>query len=135
MKKWFASLKVPQKLMLVCVFFVMPDCLMLYFFITSINANIQFAQLEKKGNAYQRPLEKLLELIPQHGALAPAAVGGAPELRQQLAKKEAQIDQAFAELEAVNARLGADLQFTDRVWPKPSGSITACAPSRPNGRS
>jgi len=113
MKKWFASLKISQKLMLVCVFFVMPDCLMLYFFITSINANIQFAQLEEKGNAYQRPLEELLELIPQHGALAPTAIGGAPALRQQLAKKEAQIDQAFGRLEAVNARLGADLQFTD----------------------
>ena len=89
MRQWFAGLKIQQKLMFVCVFFVMPDALMLYFFITSINANIQFAQLEKKGDAYQRPLESLLELIPQHGALAPAAVGGAPELRQQFAKKEA----------------------------------------------
>jgi len=31
MKSWFASLKIQQKLALVCVFFVMPDCLMLYF--------------------------------------------------------------------------------------------------------
>ena len=70
MKKWFASLKVSQKLMLISIFFVMPDTLMLYFFITGINANIEFAQLEKKGNEYQRPLEDLLELIPQHRMLA-----------------------------------------------------------------
>jgi len=48
MKRWFARLKVSQKLMLICVFFVMPDSLMLYFFITGIDANIHFAQLEKK---------------------------------------------------------------------------------------
>jgi PAS domain S-box-containing protein len=113
MRKWFASLKIQQKLMLVCIFFVMPDCLMLYFFITSINANIQFAQLEKKGDAYQRPLETLLELIPQHASLAPGAVAGAPGFRQQLAKKEAQIDEAFGELDAVNEVLSVDLQFTD----------------------
>lgn len=113
MRSWFASLRVHQKLGLVCIFFVMPDCLMLYFFITSINANIQFAQLEKKGDAYQRPLETLLELLPQHGALAPTAALGTPGAKQQLAEAETQIDEAFGELETVDARIGADLQFTD----------------------
>ena len=78
MLKWFDRLKVSQKLMLICIFFVMPDSLMLYFFITGINANIRFAQLEKKGNEYQRPLEELLELIPQHGELALIAFAGEP---------------------------------------------------------
>jgi signal transduction histidine kinase len=113
MKKWFNQLKVSQKLMLICVFFVMPDSLMLYFFITGINANIRFAQLEKEGNEYQRPLEELLELIPQHGALALDAAGGEPQFLEQLAKKQAQIDAAFRALEAVDARLGDELQFTD----------------------
>ncbi|MDB6007223.1 MAG: multi-sensor signal transduction histidine kinase [Prosthecobacter sp.] len=108
MKQWFASLKVSQKLMLISIFFVMPDSLMLYFFITGINANIEFAELEKKGNAYQRPLEDLLELIPQHRMLAQTA--GAED---QLAQKQAQIDEAFDALEAVDARLSIDLHFTD----------------------
>ena len=113
LKKWFNGLKVAQKLMLICIFFVMPDTLMLYFFITGINANIHFAQLEKKGNEYQRPLEELLELIPQGGALAATAATGTPGSREQLAQKQAQIDAAFGALEAVDARLGAELQFTD----------------------
>ena len=113
MKKWFASLKVSQKLMLISIFFVMPDTLMLYFFITGINANIEFAQLEKKGNEYQRPLEDLLELIPQHRMLAKTAGSGDPEIRAQLEEKQTQIDEAFNALEAVDARLSADLQFTD----------------------
>lgn len=94
--------------MLISIFFVMPDSLMLYFFITGINANIEFAELEKKGNAYQRPLEDLLELIPEHRMLAQTAGSG-----EQLAQKQAQIDAAFDALEAVDARLSADLQFTD----------------------
>ena len=110
MKKWFASLKVSQKLMLISIFFVMPDTLMLYFFITGINANIEFAELEKKGNEYQRPLEDLLELIPQHRMLAQTAGAGDAA---QLAKTQAQIDAAFNALEAADARLSTDLQFTD----------------------
>jgi signal transduction histidine kinase len=113
MKTWFNRLKVSQKLMLISIFFVMPDSLMLYFFITGINANIRFAQYEQKGNEYQRPLEELLELIPQHGALALNAAAAGPALREQLGKKQAQIDAAFRALEDVDSRLGAELQFTD----------------------
>ena len=112
MKEWFNRLKVSQKLALICVFFVMPDSLMLYFFITGINANIRFAKLEKMGNEYQRPLEELLELIPQHGALAAAPAADDPVWRERLAAKQAQIDAAFSELRAVDERLGGALQFT-----------------------
>jgi len=113
MKKWFNRLKVSQKLAFICLFFVMPDSLMLYFFITGINANIRFAQLEQMGNEYQRPLEDLLELLPQHGALALEAATGGPQIQGQLARKEAQIDKAFHALQAVDSRLGVELQFTD----------------------
>ncbi|WP_395751967.1 sensor histidine kinase [Prosthecobacter sp.] len=113
MKQWFASLKVSQKLMLISIFFVMPDSLMLYFFITGINANIEFARLEKKGNAYQRPLEDLLELIPQHRLLAQTSGSGDPSVRVKLGRVEEQIEDAFNALEAVDALLSHDLQFTD----------------------
>ena len=71
---WFKNLKVSEKLALISIFFVMPDSVMLYLFITGINANLQFASLEKKGSEYQRPLEVLLELIPEHERLAEAAL-------------------------------------------------------------
>jgi PAS domain S-box-containing protein len=113
MKKWFDNLKVAQKLMLISIFFVMPDSVMLYLFITGINANIQFARMEQKGNAYQRPLESLLELIPQDRQLAQRARGGGPEAADALSKKQAQVDAAFDALEEVDSRLGVELQFTD----------------------
>jgi methyl-accepting chemotaxis protein len=112
-QRWFHTLKVSQKLMLISIFFVMPDSLMLYLFITGINGHIEFATMEKKGNAYQRPLEDLLELLPQHGLLAERAADGGPLLREQLARKQAQIEAAFDQLETIDARIGTDLQFTD----------------------
>ena len=113
MKQWFHNLKVSQKLMLISVFFVMPDSVMLYLFITGINANIQFAQMEIKGNEYQRPLEDLLELLPEHRLLADRAAGGDTSAAAQLPRKESQIDSAFESLKEVDERIGAELQFTD----------------------
>ena len=113
MRRWFHNLKISQKLALISILFVMPDSVMLYLFITAINANIQFARLEQKGNEYQRPLEDLLELIPQHGQLALRALAGEQSARGELAKSEAQIDRTFDTLESVDARIGSDLEFTD----------------------
>jgi signal transduction histidine kinase len=119
MKNWFHQLKVSQKLMLISVFFLMPDSFMLYMFITGINANIEVARLEMKGNEYQRPLEDLLQRIPQHRLdviAASAAHPDAPALgppSQALRETEQQIDAGFDALAAVDARIGADLQFTD----------------------
>ena len=113
MKRWFQNLKVAQKLMLISIFFVMPDSVMLYLFITGINANIDFARMEQKGNEYQRPLEELLELIPQHRLLAQQALGGDRSMQKAVADEQARIDIAFDHLAAVDARIGADLQFTD----------------------
>jgi PAS domain S-box-containing protein len=110
---WFRNLKVSEKLGLISIFFIMPDSVMLYLFITGINANLQFASLEKMGNSYQRPLEVLLELIPEHEFLAERALADGTGASVELTQKETEIDTAFKQLEAVDARIGKDLQFTD----------------------
>ena len=90
--------------------FMLPDSVMLYLFITSINENIHFARLEEIGNEYQRPLERLLELVPQHRLLArrPVEQRQLPKIRAE----EAKIDEAFDALEEVDGRLGEALDFT-----------------------
>ena len=110
MFKKFHNLRVSQKLMLVSVFFMLPDSIMLYLFITGINENIQFGQLEQVGNQYQRPLERLLELIPQHRLLARS--GRAVGNDQKLAAKQSEIDAAFDALIQTDAQAGLKLQFT-----------------------
>src|SRR5581483_1269319 len=113
MREWFQKLKISQTLMLISIFFVLPDSVMLYLFITAINDNIEVARLEQKGHVYQRPLEELLELIPQHRKLAQQALNGESAAREQIEKKAAEIDASFQKLEEVDSRLGVELQFTD----------------------
>jgi Amt family ammonium transporter len=110
MLKWFNNLKVAQKLALVSIFFMMPDSIMLYLFITGINENIHFATLEQTGNQYQRPLECLLNLVSQHRLLLNDA---APDrMGRALSINEADIDSTFDRLQQVNAQIGTTLQFT-----------------------
>ena len=93
MFKWFHNLRVAQKLMLISFVFVIPDSVMLYLFITSINENIHFARLEQVGNEYQRPLEHLLDLIPQQRLDARRlSVDGVSD---RFMRRQTQIENAF----------------------------------------
>jgi hypothetical protein len=116
MLKWFNSLKVVQKLVLVSIFFMMPDSIMLYLFITGINENIHFARLEQIGNQYQRPLERLLEDFSQYRLLSRQS--RKKVWRQQVADQQAEIDAAFDDLTLVDSRVGAALQFTPEALAK-----------------
>ncbi len=111
----FHNLKVGHKLTLISVFFVIPDTLLLCFFLININSNIRFAQWEQHGNAYQQPLQLLLEWVPEH-ALAVERLGweakGGSDSNAVFAIEQ-KVDQAFQELAAVDARLGKQLQFTE----------------------
>ncbi|MBA2480697.1 MAG: hypothetical protein H0V44_08545, partial [Planctomycetes bacterium] len=100
--------RIGRKLMLISLFFLIPDSLMLYLVITRLNADIGSARLEVHGNRYQRPLERLLALIPEHHALStvPNADAGA------LKRVTAEIDRTFVDLSAIDAELGGRLDFT-----------------------
>ena len=74
--------------------------------------DIDFAWRETCGNEYQRPLEVLLELLPQHQGLVARHTGGEKSVQSEITGKAAQIDQAFEALERVDAKLGVTLQFT-----------------------
>jgi Amt family ammonium transporter len=115
MFRWFHNLKVAQKLALVSVFFVMPDSVMLFLFITGINENIRFAQLEQSGNEYQRPLETLLDLACRHRLLH---IENTPQSLSDADRTAGEIDRAFDDLARVDANLGATLQFTPEALAK-----------------
>jgi len=109
MLQFFHRLRISQKLTLISILFMIPDSVLLCLFLLSINDNIHFARWEKLGNQYQRPLEALMQLLPEH-LLAASAL---PANRADLAKLESRIDRTVAELESLDAKIGADLQFTD----------------------
>jgi methyl-accepting chemotaxis protein len=105
MKNPFAKLRLNRRLFLIGAFFSVPISVLLHLMVQGINANIQFARSEISGNQYQRPLMALLDLIPQQqlATLTDTNVPPAP--------LTAQIDRAFDELKAVQARLGTPLGF------------------------
>ena len=112
MLTWFHRLRVSHKLMFISFFFLIPDSVLLTLFLFSINANIHFAQWEQYGNEYQRPLEVLLNDLPEHMLLSRTA-DRVQQNAAALTDLERRIDLAFDQLRATDARRGAELQFTD----------------------
>ena len=85
----------------------------LYFFIAKrFSKDIAFTALERSGNQYQRPLETLLEKIPEHQMLARRYLAGQSNLRERLTEVEGRVDAGMQALHAVDTQLGVALQFT-----------------------
>ncbi|MEK6791832.1 MAG: methyl-accepting chemotaxis protein [Deltaproteobacteria bacterium] len=99
------NMRIGKKLSLICLAFILPIAVLLFFTLKGINYDIRFNQLEKYGNAYQRPLEKLLLHLSEYRL---ASLTGA-----QPSAKISSIDADFSALEEVNKALGDELQVTD----------------------
>lgn len=113
MLRFFHRLKVSQKLALISVLFMIPDSVLLCLFLVTINENIHFARWEQLGNEYQRPLEKLLQDLPDHLLLARLPPGERSRRDAELARLETRIDLTLRALEQTDTAIGAKLQFTD----------------------
>ncbi|MCX6598324.1 MAG: methyl-accepting chemotaxis protein [Acidobacteria bacterium] len=83
-----------------------------YFIAKGFSKDIAFAITEQYGNQYQRPLEKLLEALPQHQAAAMRMRKGDPNAQPDLTAAAAKIEHGLGELKQADAQWGEDLQFT-----------------------
>lgn len=101
-----------KKIAVICSLFILPIGMAVYLIVSGYSQGLAAARLEQEGNAYQRPLERLLEQLPLHQALAQKYLAGHKELRERLNGAEGQVDQAMTALHDVDAQFGADLQFT-----------------------
>jgi hypothetical protein len=80
----------------------------------SINQSIAFGQQEIRGNGFQRPVEQLLDLLPQYQAAARRALAGDQTGKQNLAEIQGRLDAAFDAVSAnYHGKLGQALKFTD----------------------
>ena len=84
----------------------------LYFVTQGFSKDIRTAMLEQYGNQYQRPLEELLDHIPEHQLLARRYLAGHKDLEEQLSTIAAKVEADIQSLQSVDARLGSALQFT-----------------------
>lgn len=107
-------LSLAKKFTLILALFVAITVAVLYLLVNSYNEPINFGLQEKKGNAYQRPVEKLLQNILIHRVLAQRALLEGKDNQSGLAEIEATIDKNFDEVKQVNEQLITDLQFDEK---------------------
>src|SRR5262245_51139133 len=97
-------LSYPRKFALISLLFILPLALVFYFFNSEINIGVGIAQKEIMGDAYLRPLRKLLEHTPQAQLLAHDYASGKTALRPELIAAISEMDADFkAVLAAENA--------------------------------
>lgn len=77
---------------------------------------IDFGLQEQRGNAFERPLQRLFELLPRYQAAARAALVAAPAAGVDLAETKRRIDEAVSRVASdYEGELGRALQFDDDV--------------------
>ena len=99
---------------LVGLFAVPTSLAALYFIVTGINKDIDFAVQEKHGNAYQRCLERLLDELPEHEHYSVELLSDRRSSMPQVLELDHAIDAALNELAKVQDQYGAELQLTPR---------------------
>lgn len=109
----FGQFSVGAKIATICSLFVFPIAVALYLIVSGYSLNLNAARLEQAGNAYQRPLMRLLDELPRHGELAGQLRRGGNDSGGELAQRQGRIDQTFIVLEDVDRQFGTALQFTN----------------------
>lgn len=96
------------KIIVIVSSFLIPLSVMFAIFINSKMKDVDFAEMELKGNEYQRPLETLLSNIiaHRHFSLQKTSSGA-------FQKIESDINENLITLKDVDKRLGDDLQFRE----------------------
>lgn len=101
-----SRLSIVQKLGISILAFLSCIAALIYFYAQSIGANIEFAQKEMQGDAYQRAL---MPLLFELGQLQQAHKTG-----QAVSDSRDKIDAAFGPLRQAQESLGESLQFTEQ---------------------
>jgi methyl-accepting chemotaxis protein len=100
-------LSVSKRLTLLSLTIAAPlTAIIVFMILSAIGGDIRFSELELMGNRYQRPLERLLDLVPTRYF---AASSGSDRLKAI----DAEITDAFRDLEKVQNEIGGALQFTE----------------------
>lgn len=110
MLKFFNDLKISTKLTLSTLMFSLPILTLLFFLVKARNEAIEFGQKERKGNYYQRPLEKLLQNSIKFREVVYKKEQGIASAVQQLNELAQAADVIFKEILKVQDEVGEELQ-------------------------
>ncbi len=114
MNKFLNNFSISSRMFFSISFFIVTLLMSVYQAHQSIGSNIDFATKEKMGNAYQRPLAKLLNDSGHlRTLLALTRSTGGSSGKAQIKGVVSSLDNGMAELKEVNKEYGVDLQFTE----------------------
>jgi len=105
-------LRYPQKFLLITALFALPLGVVMLFFMSVVQHDIEFSQHEKIGVEYIRPLDAVVQHVQQHRALTVAFLSGAPEFRAKYEAKQLEIQNDIARVDAADRRFNLILDST-----------------------
>ena len=113
MDKILSRIRIAWRSLLIAGALLLPLGGLLYFMLAGFSNDIAFATTELSGNVYQRPLERLLRLVPEHKRFALQAMSGNTAAANEARARSSEIDAAFEELVKADRAVGRQLQFTE----------------------
>lgn len=111
----FKNMPIWMKLGTITLLMSIPIVSLLYFFLSTRQEAIVFAQKELTGVEYLKPLKNLFEHLPQHRGLVAASLAGQGEQKERLASMQNAIETDLKTLDGVDQRLGKTLETTDKL--------------------
>lgn len=107
-------LKYPQKFALITILFLLPMWLLMYFFFSAVNVQVQFAQKELAGTAYLRPLKMLMADTLRVRVLVQGDMADSVARREEMARLQTRISIDVEEIVSVDRKWGRTLDTGGR---------------------
>ena len=127
-------LKYARKFGLISLIFMLPIVLLVYFFISEVNGGIRFAEKERHGVAYLKPLKVVLANMQQHRGMAAALLNGDATFASKLEDKQKQLKEMIAAVDAIDRvhgeSLGTSVQWKsiEDEWEGLRGRVAGLTP-------
>lgn len=112
MAKSAKHVSIGAKMFLVSACFSLPILVLAYFVVSNIGDNITFAKMEMAGDAYQAPLEGLLQGILTHQRLVHDCPAATAACSGMIAAADNLVGQNLDALKAADGKYGTTLEFT-----------------------
>ncbi len=98
-------LRYPQKFLLITALFALPLGVVMAFFMSVVEHDIEFSRREKMGVEYIRPLDDVVQHIQQHRALTVAFLSGAHDFKEKYEAKQLEVEADIRRVDAMDKRL------------------------------
>jgi twitching motility protein PilJ len=116
LNSWFSfrRMKVWQKCALIAAPFLLPVAGLLYLVIAQNNEQIKTAKEELKGLEYLRPVKQVVTTLATHRGLSNRVLNGDATAEAERTKAAQAVDEAIREVDAADAKYGAEFKTTEK---------------------